>query len=163
MRKLVTCTAVDGAGKIAEDTEPSDDTGDIDGDPLTDKYVTVEWADAGNAWPGIDLPAALYTASFTATEGLTEGETTVINFTASSTDPGYLFHGESAEVRTCTPGDVNGDGNITPADASAAFQLYLTKEWDDMTPGEKCAADFNSSGSVTPADASLIFQEYLNQ
>jgi len=60
-------------------------------------------------------------------------------------------------------GDVNGSVSITPADASAAFQLYLTKEWADMTSLEQFTADFNKSGSVTPADASAIFQEYLNQ
>jgi len=141
-------------GKIVEDTEPSDDTGDIDGDPLTDKYVTVEWADDGNAWPGIDLPAALYTASFTATEGLTEGETTVINFTASSTDPEYLFHGESAEVRPCSPGDVNGDGEITAQDAVDAFWLSLQASW---TPAELCVGDINEDGEITAQDATDIF------
>lgn len=152
--------------KIAEDTEPSDDPsedGGLDNDTDTDKYLTVEWDCAASTWPGVDLPAALYTVSFTATEDLEEGETTTINFTASFTDPDYAFYGYPVEVRTCTPGDVNGDGRITPADASAAFQLYLTKEWEELTPGEKCAADFNGDQRVTPADASLIFQEYLNQ
>jgi hypothetical protein len=147
----------------SQDVTPTEDTTDLDDDPLTDMYLTVEWSGAGDDWPGVDLPVALYTAAFTPTAGFLEGETTDVNFTASETDPDYTFFGASALVQTCVPGDMNGDGNITPLDASLAFQLYLTKDWDDMTPAEQCAADMNESGSVTPADASLIFQTYLSQ
>jgi len=69
----------------------------------------------------------------------------------------------SAQYQTGILGDVNGDGRITPSDASAAFLLYLTKEWSEMTGLEQFTADFNKSGSVTPSDASAIFLEYLNQ
>jgi len=64
---------------------------------------------------------------------------------------------------TDTIGDVNGDGRVTPSDASAAFQLYLTKEWEDMTALEQFSADNNESSSITPSDASSIFEKYLNQ
>lgn len=59
-------------------------------------------------------------------------------------------------------GDVNNSGTITPSDASAAFLLYLQKEWAEMTVQERFTGDFNDSGSVTPADASAIFQYYLS-
>ena len=64
---------------------------------------------------------------------------------------------------TDTIGDVNGSGSVTPSDASAAFSLYLTKEWEDMTDLEQFAADSNESGSISPSDASGIFEKYLNQ
>jgi len=60
-------------------------------------------------------------------------------------------------------GDVNGDARVTPADASGAFQLYLSKEWEAMTGIERFSADHNESASVTPSDASSIFNSYLNQ
>ncbi len=59
---------------------------------------------------------------------------------------------ESPEV---TYGDVNGDGSVTPLDASLVLQynakLIKTLEVVD-------AADVNADGSVTPLDASLILQ-----
>jgi hypothetical protein len=94
---------------------------------------------------------------------MTVGETTMVNFTASDIAGGYTFHGDSAEVRTCTPGDVNGDGNISPADATDAFSLFLNKDCEEFTAGELCVADVNDSGCITPADATIIFQMYLDQ
>ena len=67
----------------------------------------------------------------------------------------------------CALGDVNMDGNITPADALCAFQIYLNG--GNPTPGSDCdtdcaliAADANCNGSVTPEDALLIFKAYLD-
>jgi hypothetical protein len=146
------------ATPISQDVTPTQDDGDLDGDSSTDKYLLVEWADAGSEWPGVDLPAALYTVTFTATAGLTEGESTYINFSSGSTAGGYTFHGDSAEVRTCTPGDITGDGEITAQDAVDCFWLSLETSW---TPAELCACDFNEDDEVTAGDANLIFWESL--
>ncbi|MEW5801388.1 MAG: CotH kinase family protein [bacterium] len=54
-------------------------------------------------------------------------------------------------------GDLNGDGNITPADSLAAFQCYLGL----ATCSDN--ADVNMDGSVTPSDALCIFKKYLTQ
>jgi PKD repeat protein len=68
----------------------------------------------------------------------------------------------------CTKcGDVNGDLKITPADAQAAFDIFLGKI-SNPTWCEKENADVNSSGSklnpkVTPADAQVIFSKYLKK
>jgi len=63
--------------------------------------------------------------------------------------------------------DVNGDLKITPADAQAAFDIYL-KKIASPTWCELENADVNSSGTklepkVTPADAQMIFNKYLKR
>jgi hypothetical protein len=141
------------------------DTGDLDNDDTTDYYVAVEWS--GGNWPGVtctqESPAKLYTINFTVVDGLAEGTTSTMNFTVAAVD--YVFYSDPIEfeVHSYQRGDVSLDGNITPKDATLAFDMYLTKDWDDMTDVEKFTADFNSSGSVTPADATAIFNEYLNR
>ena len=63
--------------------------------------------------------------------------------------------------------DVNGDLQITPADAQAAFDIFLGKI-ADPTWCERENADVNLSGTklepkVTPADAQTIFKKYLKK
>jgi PKD repeat protein len=63
--------------------------------------------------------------------------------------------------------DVNGDLIITPADAQAAFDIFLGRI-PNPTWCEKENADVNSSGTkfdpkVTPADAQIIFKKYLKK
>jgi len=133
---------------------------------------TVTGADTSTNYTidGLDISAAAAQGSNTyrlTTSTMTAGQTyTVVVSATNVTDAASNAIGStnnSAEYTTGLLGDVNGSGTITPSDASAAFQLYLTKEWADMTSLEQFTADFNKSGSVTPADASAIFQEYLNQ
>jgi len=68
----------------------------------------------------------------------------------------------------CTKcGDVNGDLKITPADAQAAFDVFL-KKTSDPTLCEAENADVNGSGTasipdITPADAQGIFNKYLKR
>ncbi|MBN1999206.1 hypothetical protein JW935_16730 [candidate division KSB1 bacterium] len=66
----------------------------------------------------------------------------------------------------CTLGDVNMDGNITPADALCAFQLYLNGSEPAEGSGcdSECAqksADVTCDGLTTPQDARDIFQAYV--
>jgi PKD repeat protein len=63
--------------------------------------------------------------------------------------------------------DVNGDLEITPADAQAAFDIFLGKI-ADPTWCEQENADVNLSGTklgpkVTPADAQVIFKKFLKK
>ncbi len=73
-----------------------------------------------------------------------------------------LISGTITLSQSYLKGDINNSGSITPADASAAFLLYLNKDWSELTAAEKFTADYNNSNSVTPADASSIFLYYLN-
>ncbi|MFC2142763.1 PKD domain-containing protein, partial [Acidobacteriota bacterium] len=62
-------------------------------------------------------------------------------------------------------GDVSGDLLITPADAQAAFDIYLGRG-PTRTTAQKENADVNCDGTktnprITPADAQAIFDKYL--
>jgi hypothetical protein len=65
---------------------------------------------------------------------------------------------------TVCDGDVNDDGDITPADALCVFEKYMTIcptscgiECDDI------CGDVNCDGETTPADALCIFNKYLGK
>ncbi|GAG77812.1 unnamed protein product, partial [marine sediment metagenome] len=62
-------------------------------------------------------------------------------------------------------GDVTGDLSITPADAQAAFDIFLGII-SNPTDSEKENADVNCSGTktepdITPGDAQAIFEKFL--
>lgn len=74
---------------------------------------------------------------------------------------------------TCAPpkaakGDVNKDGNVTPADAQAAFECFLLGDCGpgkdllaaDVAPdnGDGCVGEGDGNGIITPADAERIFR-----
>jgi hypothetical protein len=59
-------------------------------------------------------------------------------------------------IQKSCDGDLNKDGNLTPADALIAFKCYLGNECPDCT-------DVNEDGAVTPADALCLFKKYLGQ
>lgn len=67
---------------------------------------------------------------------------------------------EVAVTVSAVLGDVNNDGEVTPADASMILSNYLgvTVEGFDAT-----VADVNGDGEVTPADASLILSTYIGE
>jgi len=74
-----------------------DDTADLDGDPSTDKFILVAWADTLANWPGVGTtPVLLYRAWFTTASGFSE--TTTLRFSASSTPPGYSLDAQSASI-----------------------------------------------------------------
>lgn len=57
------------------------------------------------------------------------------------------------------PGDVNGDGNVTMADANAVVNYYLSTE--KPTDFNTDAADVNGDDEVTMADANAIVNMFL--
>ncbi len=61
-------------------------------------------------------------------------------------------------ARYLSVGDVNGDGEITPGDAVAAYEFSKKFEWTDE---ELRLADFNGDGQITPMDAVLIYEKNL--
>jgi chitodextrinase len=76
--------------------------------------------------------------------------------------------GRSISAYFCTEcGDVNGDLLITPADAQAAFDMFMGGT-ANSSRCEKENADVDASGSptapmITPRDAQLIFGKYLGR
>jgi len=65
-------------------------------------------------------------------------------------------------------GDINNDGQLTPADALCAFKIFLNGQVlgaDCDAPEFDCeilAANVNCDDTVTPGDALAIFQRFLN-
>ena len=57
-----------------------------------------------------------------------------------------------------TPGDVNGDGFVTPADAIMILYYYFHVE---QTGFIEAAADLNSDNAITPADAIEVLYKYF--
>jgi hypothetical protein len=55
-------------------------------------------------------------------------------------------------------GDVNSDGNITPADAIMILYYYFDVE---QTGFNKAAADVNGDNDITPADAIETLYRYF--
>jgi parallel beta-helix repeat protein len=71
---------------------------------------------------------------------------------------------ESNETNNCLTktwmcGDINRDGNVTPADSGKVFNRYRNPNYPLNLPW---AADVNGDGEVTPADSGKIFNRYLD-
>ena len=93
-----------------------DDTNNLDGDSITDKYIHIIWADFFGNFPGGELPATLASLSFSSSkEGLDEltGESK-INFTSTDPAQNYDFLSQSVTLKPQRFNlDVDGDGNVT--------------------------------------------------
>jgi hypothetical protein len=58
-------------------------------------------------------------------------------------------------------GDVNGDGEVTPADALQAFEIYLVKIIPSFC--QETTSNANCDESTTPGDAQDIFDHYMEK
>jgi VCBS repeat-containing protein len=87
----------DSSDIIGQDTTPQDDTSDFDNNPSTDKYLGTAWVSFTGHFDGTTSPETLLTFNFTTLAGFTSGSTTV-DFSASSTPPGWTLDAQSATV-----------------------------------------------------------------
>jgi parallel beta-helix repeat protein len=88
--------------------------------------------------------------------------------TFSSTTELTMDKSKSLSATFCTQcADVNGDLQITPADAQFAFDIYLGKianpTWCELENADVKCDGTKLSPKVTPADAQTIFYKYLNR
>ena len=97
-----------------------DDSGDLDGNPSTDKLIELSWATFDSTFPGAELPASIATLQFLTSEQKLDtitGENlqTVLNTTASFTASGFEFVPHSTLLEA-TPFslDVDADGLVSP-------------------------------------------------
>ena len=84
-------------GLLAQGT-PEADIDDFDQDPTTDTFVNIAWVEIAGQWPNEPLPIDLYTANFTISDSLSEGSTSTIRFSASSTAAGYSLQSTPVTV-----------------------------------------------------------------
>ena len=87
----------DSSDIIAQDTTPQDDTSDFDNNPSTDKYLGTAWVSFTGHFDGTTSPETLLTFNFSTLAGFTSGSTTV-DFSASSTPPGWTLDAQAATI-----------------------------------------------------------------
>ena len=66
---------------------------------------------------------------------------------------------DGKEYTTVMLGDSNGDGKVTPADATIVLRKYVGSI--DLSSEETKAADANRDGKLTPADSTVILRNYV--
>jgi hypothetical protein len=112
--------------KIAQDSSPVIDNGNLDGDALTDNYLQVAWADVSALWPNTALPVRLYTINFSVKNDLSEGTISNIRFSAADTAIGYILQAAVVpfEVQSCTL-DIDGNGQAKPLSDGLLIIRYL--------------------------------------
>jgi hypothetical protein len=96
----------DSSDIIGQDTTPQDDTSDFDNNPSTDKYLGTAWVSFTGHFDGTTSPETLLTFNFTTLAGFTSGSTTV-DFSASSTPPGWTLDAQSATVTAASTNNNN--------------------------------------------------------
>ena len=79
--------------------------------------------------------------------------------TTGNIGTGYTVTVDNKSYKAVKLGDVNGDGKITPADATVILRAYvgLTK----LSDIDKMATELNKDNKMTPADATVILRAYV--
>ena len=100
----------------------------------------------------INTPTTV-TATDIPVPGYTIGNAVVVRQSNQRALLGYIFS---------LPGDVNGDGNVTMADANAVVNYYLAADKSSITNFNIDAANINGDGDITMADANQIVNGFLS-
>lgn len=79
--------------------------------------------------------------------------------TSGNIGTGYTIKYNGQTYTVVKKGDTNGDGKLTPADATVTLKSYLGSS--RISNAEKLAADVNGDGKLTPADATVMLRTYL--
>lgn len=159
------------AGKNEVNNLAANDTGDLDGDPTTNKYVTIAWGDSSGRWPGFYqtpkdvLPQLLYTTNFHAVTGPNAVGTTHFNFTYSSLAGGdYGFQSTPVTVtfnvaeptaQANGPYSVAEGGSVPLSSAGTTHETQdvntLTYEWDFNYVAPTFDVDATGQSPIFPA------------
>ncbi len=153
-------TGVRQAGLVAQGPVEAD-TADADGDPQTDSFAQVAWADVDGAWPGTGCTAVkLYTANFTTGAGFTSA--TAIRFSTTSTAAGYALSAKAAlaeldsdadgvaDVRDSAPLDSTNTGPVIALPLNKVQSAQHGWGWGDQAYHTLLAATFTAA--ATPAE-----------
>jgi subtilisin-like proprotein convertase family protein/protocatechuate 3,4-dioxygenase beta subunit len=156
-----------------------------DGDPATNSYVLISWADYANgSWPNAALPVQLFTANFLVVAGATAGTSTPVNFTAAATAPDYGFSSPSitvqvveSEKRLDADGNGTADalsdgitilrylfdqkGNWPPAVGPGATRTTLTAVQSFLDGGRMTALDVDGNGTPDALTDGILILRYL--
>jgi hypothetical protein len=142
--------------------QEQDDTQNFDGDPETDKFFLVAWADVNGNWPG-DTPIPLYTVDFTTG---TDFRGTTFNFTSSSTATGRTLDAESftviggpAQVISTNP----TQPKATPGRTSSFEVIYDTDPLDETLTGLGLRIHYNSEELLNVELTEVLQTSFLQQ
>ena len=100
----------------------------------------------------INTPTTV-TATDIPVPGYTIGNAVVVRQSNQQALLGYIFS---------LPGDVNGDGNVTMADANAVVNYFLSTNKENITNFDVTSANINGDDDITMADANQIVNGFLS-
>ncbi len=100
----------------------------------------------------INTPTTV-TATDIPARGYTIGNAVVARQGSQQALLGYIFS---------LPGDVNGDGNVTMADANAVVNYFLSTDKENITNFNVASANINGDEDITMADANQIVNGFLS-
>ena len=79
--------------------------------------------------------------------------------TTGNVGTGYVVTIGDKKYTTVKLGDINGDGKITPADATVILRAYVGLT--NLSDVIKMATELNNDNKMTPADATVILRTYV--
>ena len=152
-------TALSQKGAAVAETAATDD-----GDPATDRVVSVAWTGlTGANWPAA-FPVRLYTATFTTAADF--NASTRVNFTASDTAAGFTMSLQSATIQAGSGGylDVDGNGETDGlTDGILILQYLFGFRGNDLIDGAVSSdATRSTAEAIEDYLASLIEQDILD-
>lgn len=124
------------------------ETGDLDGDPATDRFVLMSWLAFNSNWPG-SLPMRLYSAQFTAASSFTGSS---LHFTGDTAN-GYGFSADDVLVDALNPGiQVQPTSGLETDESGStdSFEVVLLSEPSAVVTLTLSSSD-TSEGTVSPA------------
>lgn len=102
---------VHAGGKQFESTASQPDIDDHDQDPFTDRFVTIEWDDAAQNWPGVPLPLLLSRLRFRVASDMTPETITVVRFSGGSPNLTHAVRAAPVIVRVIEGVSLDVDDN----------------------------------------------------
>jgi beta-glucanase (GH16 family) len=174
---LVTDNIINGASSQEDDN-------DYDGNPTTDKFVSVAWASLFGNWPNVELPATLFSITFDVGNDIAVNsiETTNIGFSKSSNATGYGFSAADFELQIMPATwdyDSNGSvdaltdgllllrhafglsGETLTEGAIASDSSMSSDEVENALNSAVMIADIDDDGSVDALTDGLLLLRYL--
>ncbi len=79
--------------------------------------------------------------------------------TSGNVGTGYTLKYNGQTYTIVKMGDTNGDGRLTPADATVVLKKYVGT--GKLTESQIMAADTNGDGRLTPGDSTVILKAYV--
>ena len=86
------------ASKVSNNTlgNEESDLENLDENSITDKFISFNWEDNNESWPGVDLPVTLAKVKFKISENVDqESQSTLLSLTSDNNASGYSFEGYS--------------------------------------------------------------------